>query len=79
MEIKILVSAGENAPSIMCERHAQAFEAIMIEKDVPHTILELDEEDTPKHCHACDLVVAKEYAERVRQAQPKIIISGEYF
>jgi hypothetical protein len=79
MEIKFLVSAGTNTPVIMCERHAQAFESMMIEKDTPHTILELEQEDTPKYCHACDLVVAKDYAERMKQAQPKIIISGEYF
>jgi hypothetical protein len=79
METKFLVTAGANTPVIMCEPHAQAFEAIMIERAVPHTILELEVEDTPKHCHACDLVIAKDYAERMKQAQPRIIIPGEYF
>jgi hypothetical protein len=78
METKFLITAGTNTPVVVCEKHAQAFETLMIEQEVPHTILELDLVDTPKHCHACDLVIAKDYAERMKQAQPRIILPGEY-
>ena len=79
MNEKFLVTVGEETPYIMCERHAQVFEKAMIVNDVPHTIIELDEEDAPKHCHACDLVVAKDYVKRVEAANtPKIILPGEF-
>lgn len=80
METKFLVSVGEGTPTIVCERHAQAFESLMIEQSVPHTILELEQEDTPKYCHACDLVVAKDYVKRreERENQPRIILPGEF-
>jgi hypothetical protein len=74
-----LTTFAEQAPVIMCEKHARVFEETMIIADVPHTIIELDEEEAPKHCHACDLVVAKNYAKMVEQAnQPKIILPGEF-
>ena len=74
-KIMFLTTAGEQQPVIMCEKHAQAFEAVMIAGEIPHTIIELDEEDAPEHCHACDLVVAKEYAKMVEKANaPKIIL-----
>jgi hypothetical protein len=77
MNEKFLVTIGEETPYIMCERHAQVFEKAMMIHAVPHTIIELDEEDAPKHCHACDLVVAKEYAKRVDD-QKRIILPGEF-
>lgn len=75
-----LTTFAEQAPVIMCEKHARVFEETMMIADIPHTIIELDEdEDTPKHCHACDLVVAKNYAKMVEEAHsPKIILPGEY-
>jgi hypothetical protein len=75
-----LTTVGEQTPVILCEKHAKTFEQTMIVCDVPHTIIELDDdEDTPKHCHACDLVVAKEYAKMVEQAHaPKIVLPGEF-
>lgn len=79
MNGKFLTTVGEHPPVIMCERHAQVFEQTMITADVPHTIYELDDDDGPYYCHACDLVVAKDYARRVEeQNQPRIILPGEF-
>jgi hypothetical protein len=77
MNEKFLVTVGDETPYIMCERHAQVFEKAMIVGEIPHTIIELEEEDAPEHCHACDLVVAKEYAKRVNE-QSRIILPGEF-
>jgi hypothetical protein len=71
--------AIEDNTVILCEKHAKIFEAMGITANVPHTIVELDDEDAPKYCHSCDLVVAKAYAKRVEeQNQPKIILPGEF-
>jgi hypothetical protein len=70
--------AVEDSTVILCEKHAKMFEAVGITAGVPHTIIELEDEDAPKHCHSCDLVIAKDYAERMKQAQPRIILPGEY-
>jgi hypothetical protein len=79
MNGKFLTTVGEHPPVIMCEKHAQVFEQTMMVNEIPHTIYELDDEDGPYYCHACDLQVAKAYAKRVEEAaQPKIIIPGEY-
>jgi len=48
------VMAGTRSPAIMCERHAQAFEALMMAHEVPHTIYELEPDETHV-CHACNL------------------------
>jgi len=41
---------------ILCEKHAQAFEAAALVAGTPHTVYELDEEDALEaKCHACDL------------------------
>lgn len=77
MNEKFLVTVGAETPYIMCERHAQVFEKAMIVNAVPHTIIELDEEHAPEHCHACDLVVAKAYAQHVNE-QSRIILPGEF-
>ena len=74
-----LTTFAEQDPVIMCEKHAKVFEETMVIAGVPHTIIELDEEDAPTHCHACDLVVAKNYAQMVEQAHaPKIVLPGEF-
>jgi len=76
---RFLTTVGEQFPVILCERHAQAFEIAMITHAIPHTIYEFDDEDESKHCQACDLQVAKAYAQRLEQeSQPRIILPGEY-
>lgn len=72
------LSSIEHNTVILCERHAKVFEAMAITANVPHTIIELELEDAPKHCHSCDLVVAKQYAQRAAATQPRIILPGEY-
>ena len=53
---KLFVCAIEQNTMILCERHAQAFEAAALTAGTPHTIYELDVEDTiGVKCHACDL------------------------
>jgi hypothetical protein len=76
---RFLTTVGEQPPVIMCEKHAQVFEMAMTANDILHTIYEFDDEDESQYCHACDLVVAKEYAKRVEeQNQPRIILPGEF-
>ena len=76
---RYLTAIDQQPPLIMCELHARAFEGMMIANAIPHTIYEFDDEDKSKHCHACDLQVAKAYARRVElENQPRIIIPGEF-
>ena len=50
------ICAIEENTMILCEKHAKAFEAAALVANTPHTIYELDEEDTiDAKCHACDL------------------------
>jgi len=56
MESKYLVTSNDNPPVIMCEKHAQMFEKIMTLAQIPHTIYELDDEDSHKKCQACNLL-----------------------
>lgn len=50
-----LCGVGEKI-TILCERHAQAFEVSMLDAEVPHTIYELDPEEAEENCcHACNL------------------------
>ena len=77
---RYLTAVGERAPAILCEKHAKVFEETMITAAVPHTIYELDEDDGPYYCHACDLQVAKDYVKRVEQENaPKIVLPGEFW
>ena len=80
MNSKFLATVGDNLPTIMCEEHAKMFEKIMMIAEVPHTIYELDEDDGPYYCHACDLQVAKDYVKRreEQENQPRIILPGEF-
>ena len=76
---RYLTAIGDRAPAIMCEPHAQVFEATMITADVPHTIYELEDDDGPYYCHACDFQKAKDYVKRRDEAnESKIILPGEY-
>ena len=52
---KFLVTIGGNPPTIMCEKHAQMFEKIMTLANIPHTIYEMEDDETDKKCHACNL------------------------
>ena len=76
-QARFLSSIEDNAV-ILCERHAKVFEAMAITANVPHTIIELEDEDAPKYCHSCDLQTAKEYARQTATVQSKIILPGEY-
>ena len=42
-------------------------------------LYELEDDDGPYYCHACDLQVAKDYIKRREEAsKPKIILPGEF-
>lgn len=76
---RFLTTVGDQPPVIMCEKHAHVFEITMTVNEIPHTIYEFDDEDPSQHCQACDLVVAKAYAQQVEEAsKPKIILPGEF-
>ena len=45
---------NNKSPTIMCEKHAMAFEALMLQHEIPHTIYELEDDDEHE-CHACNL------------------------
>jgi hypothetical protein len=76
---RFLTTVGEQPPVVMCEKHAQVFEMAMIANDIPHTIYEFDDETESQHCQACDLQIAKAYAQKVEAANtPKIILPGEF-
>jgi hypothetical protein len=63
----LFVCAIEENTMIMCERHAKVFEQMAIVAKIPHTIIELEEEDRAGHvCHACNL--------EDELASPKIIL-----
>ena len=52
----MFICAIEQNALILCEKHAQAFEAAALVANTPHTVYELDEEDAAQaKCHACDL------------------------
>jgi hypothetical protein len=70
MEPLFLTTIGEEPPIIMCERHAKTFEQIMTVGNVPHTIYELDDEDTlTAKCQACNLIPD------LIDNQPRIIVN----
>mgnify|MGYP003353770423 CR=1 FL=1 len=54
-ESRYLVTINDNPPAIMCEKHAQMFEKVMTIAEIPHTIIEMEDEDSGKKCHACNL------------------------
>jgi hypothetical protein len=68
MNSKFLATVGDNLPTIMCEKHAQMFEKIMIHQEIPHTIYELDDEDSDHRCQACHLIGD------IAENQPRIIL-----
>lgn len=54
-EPKYLIVAGE-VNAIMCEEHAKIFELMMMSGELPHTIIELEDEDSHQKCQACSLL-----------------------
>ena len=68
-ESKYLVMAGE-VPTIMCEHHAKMFEKMMMVGELPHTIIEMEDEETVGVvCQVCEL---KEIKDEINT--PKIIL-----
>ena len=64
------ICAIEQNTMIMCERHAQAFEAAAMVAKTPHTIYEMEDEDAEHaQCHACDL--------QAELTRPRIILPDE--
>ena len=70
-ESKFLVSSSGNSPVIMCEKHAQIFEKIMMLSEIPHTIYELEIEDSHKKCQACNMT------KDIDDLTPRIILPGD--
>jgi hypothetical protein len=65
------ICAIEQNTMIMCERHAQAFEAAAMVAKTPHTIYEMEDEDAEHAvCHACDL--------QDELTRPRLIMPGEF-
>jgi hypothetical protein len=72
MEPRFLTTVGENTPVIMCEKHAQIFEKMMMVNEIPHTIYEMDDSLEEYKCQACNLIPD------IIDNQPRIILPGEY-
>lgn len=54
-QVKFICAIEDNT-MILCEKHAKNFEIAACTAMTPHTIYELDEEDSEHtHCHACNL------------------------
>lgn len=70
-QLRFLVTINDKPPVIMCEKHAHIFEIAMTAAKLPHTIYELDTEDSHKKCHACNL------RGDIIDNQPRIIMPGE--
>lgn len=67
---KLFVCAIEQNTMILCEKHSKAFELAAMQAKTPHSIYELDDEDTIGiKCHACDL--------QDEMTRPRIILPGE--
>jgi len=67
----MFICAIEENTMILCEKHAKAFELAAMTADTPHTIIEMDEEDTIGiKCHACNL--------QDELTRPQIIMPGEF-
>jgi hypothetical protein len=68
-ETKFICSIEQNT-MILCERHAQVFELAALAAGTPHTVYEMDEEDSEGlKCHACDL--------QAELTRPRIILPGD--
>lgn len=80
MNSRYLVTVAEHTPSILCERHARAFEEHFIKEAIAHTIYEMDELDNNYKCHACQLVVTNEFVKQLQEEnnKPRIILPGKF-
>lgn len=66
----MFICAIEENTMILCEKHAQAFEAAALVANTPHTVYEMEEEDALQaKCHACNL--------QDELNRPKIILPGD--
>ena len=66
----MFICAIEQNTMILCEKHAQAFEAAATVAKTPHTIYEMDDEDAATaKCHACNL--------QDELTRPRIIMPGD--
>lgn len=73
VEPMFLVMAND-VPVIMCEQHAKVFEKAMMIADLPHTIFEMDDDQSGLHvCQVCNL---KETMDELNR--PKLILPGEF-
>jgi len=73
MTAMYLVMAGE-IPTIMCEEHAKIFEKTMMVANLPHTIIEMeDEEAETAVCQVCELKEIKDDL-----STPKLILPGDF-
>ena len=69
MTSKYLVMAGD-VPTIMCETHAKMFEQMMMVGELPHTIIEMEDEEAQNAvCQVCELKEVKD-----ELSTPKIIL-----
>lgn len=67
----MFICAIEQNTMILCEKHAQAFEAAAMVAETPHTIYEMEDEDAVGAiCHACNL--------QDELTRPKIVLPGEF-
>ena len=67
----MFICAIEQNTMILCEKHAQAFEAAAMVAETPHTIYEMEDEDAVgATCHACNL--------QDELTRPKIVLPGEF-
>ena len=65
------ICAIDDNTMILCEKHSKAFEIAAMTAMTPHTVYELDDEDSEHMpCHACDL--------QDELTRPKIIMPGEF-
>jgi hypothetical protein len=66
----MFICAIEQNTMVLCEKHAQAFEAAAMLAKTPHTIYEMEDEDAAVAvCHACNL--------QDELTRPKIILPGD--
>ena len=67
----MFICAIEENTMILCEKHAKAFEIAAMTAGTPHTVYEMDAEDTiGVKCHACNL--------QDELTRPKLILPGEF-
>ena len=67
----MFICAIEDNTMILCERHAKVFETAAMIAMTPHTVYELEDEDSEgATCHACNL--------QDELTRPQIIMPGDF-